>query len=73
MLHVYRRKHREPRSGHRLRKAVNALLVAGNITLPANGVPPGPLGSLAEELYDQITPEEMALKSRPRRVGAGFD
>lgn len=62
LMHVYRRKHRDPvRWNIACDKAVNAVLVAANIPLPKGGVPPGPLGSLAEELYEQITPEEMAL------------
>ena len=61
-LHVYRRKHREPRRWNiACDAAVNAVLLASNITLPKDGVPPGPLGMLAEELYEQITPEQMAL------------
>ncbi len=61
-LHCYRRKYREPeRWNVACDKAVNAVLVAANITLPKNCVTPGPLGTLAEELYEQITPEEMAL------------
>jgi predicted metal-dependent peptidase len=43
---------------------VNAVLVAANIALPDGGVPPGPLGALAEELYETVTAEEMALYSR---------
>jgi len=61
-LHCYRRKYREPKRWNiACDKAVNAVLVAANILLPKNCVPPGPLGSLAEELYEKITPEEMAL------------
>lgn len=61
-LHCYRKKYREhARWNVACDKAVNAVLVAANITLPKDGVPPGPLGSLAEELYEAITPEEMAL------------
>jgi predicted metal-dependent peptidase len=64
-LHCYRRKYREPRRWNvAADKAVNAVLVAANITLPKDGVPPGPLGMLAEELYEGITPEEMALYNR---------
>jgi predicted metal-dependent peptidase len=64
-LHCYRRKYREPeRWNVACDKAVNAVLIAANITLPANCVPPGPLGVLAEELYERITAEEMALYSR---------
>lgn len=64
-LHCYRRKYREPtRWNVACDKAVNAMLVAANITLPDNCVPPGPLGMLAEELYEQITPQEMALYNR---------
>jgi predicted metal-dependent peptidase len=64
-LHCYRRKYREPeRWNIACDKAVNAVLVAANITLPKDCVPPGPLGMLAEELYEHITPEEMALFSR---------
>src|SRR6266436_1043393 len=56
-LHCYRRKYREPRRWNvACDKAVNAVLVAANITLPKNCVPPGPLGMLAEELYEHITP-----------------
>ena len=65
LLHCYRIKYREPaRWNVACDKAVNAILVAANITLPENCVPPGPLGSLAEELYEQITPQEMALYCR---------
>lgn len=61
-LHCYRRKYREPeRWNVACDKAVNAVLVAANIVLPKDCVPPGPLGALAEELYESITPEEMAL------------
>jgi predicted metal-dependent peptidase len=61
-LHCYRCKYREPKRWNvACDKAVNAVLVAANITLPKNGVPPGPLGMLAEELYELITPAEMAL------------
>ena len=61
-LHCYRRKYREPRRWNiACDKAVNAVLLAANITLPKSGVPPGPLGSLAEELYEAITLEEMAI------------
>jgi predicted metal-dependent peptidase len=61
-LHCFRRKYREPRRWNvACDKVVNAALVAAHITLPAGGVPPGPLGSLAEELYDHITDQEMAL------------
>jgi predicted metal-dependent peptidase len=64
-LHCYRRKYREPmRWNVACDKAVNAVLLAANITLPKDGVPPGPLGMLAEELYELITPEEMALYNR---------
>lgn len=64
-LHCYRIKWREPeRWNVACDKAVNAVLVAANIELPKGCVPPGPLGSLAEELYEQITPEEMALYNR---------
>jgi predicted metal-dependent peptidase len=64
-LHCYRRKHREPeRWNIACDKAVNAVLVAANIALPDGGVPPGPLGALAEELYETVTAEEMALYSR---------
>ncbi len=64
-LHCYRRKYREPeRWNVACDKAVNAVLVAANIVLPKDCVPPGPLGSLAEELYETITPEEMALYCR---------
>ncbi len=78
LLHVYRRKYREPeRWNVACDKVVNALLVAANIPLPENLVPPGPLGSLAEELYEQITPEEMALYNRdvlePGSMGAPSD
>jgi predicted metal-dependent peptidase len=60
LLHVYRRKYREPKRWNiACDKAVNAILKASNIELPADCVPPGPLGSLAEEMYDQITAEEM--------------
>ena len=64
-LHCYRRKYREPKRWNiACDKAVNAVLVAANITLPEDCVPAGPLGMLAEELYEHITPEEMALFSR---------
>src|SRR6266576_5458593 len=64
-LHCYRRKDREPeRWNVACDKAVNAVLVAANIELPKGCVPPGPLGSLAEELYEHITPQEMALYHR---------
>jgi predicted metal-dependent peptidase len=64
-LHCYRRKYREPeRWNVACDKAVNAVLVAANLVLPKGCVPPGPLGALAEELYESITPEEMALYSR---------
>jgi predicted metal-dependent peptidase len=65
LLHCYRMKYREPRRWNiACDKAVNAILVAANIALPIGCVPPGPLGSLAEELYEQITPAEMALYRR---------
>jgi predicted metal-dependent peptidase len=55
-LHCYRRKYRDPKRWNvACDKAVNAVLVAANITLPKDCVPPGPLGALAEELYEQIT------------------
>jgi predicted metal-dependent peptidase len=61
-LHCYRRKYREPlRWNIACDKAVNGVLVAANIPLPEGGVPPGPLGVLAEELYEHITPEELAM------------
>jgi predicted metal-dependent peptidase len=64
-LHCDRRKYREPeRWNVACDKAVNAVLVAANVTLPKGCVPPGPLGTLAEELYESITPEEMALYCR---------
>jgi predicted metal-dependent peptidase len=64
-LHCYRCKYREPeRWNVACDKAVNAVLVAANITLPKGCVPPGPLGRLAEELYEQITDAEMALYRR---------
>jgi predicted metal-dependent peptidase len=64
-LHCYRRKYREPRRWNvACDKAVNAVLVAANIELPKGGVPPGPLGLLAEELYEQITDVEMLLYNR---------
>jgi predicted metal-dependent peptidase len=64
-LHCYRRKHREPeRWNVACDKAVNAVLAAANIVLPKDCVPPGPLGALAEELYEGITPQEMALYCR---------
>jgi predicted metal-dependent peptidase len=60
-MHVYRRKYREPQRWNiAADKAVNAVLLAANITLPAGCVPPAPLEKLAEELYEEITPEEMA-------------
>jgi predicted metal-dependent peptidase len=62
LLHVHRRKYREPRRWNvACDKAVNAVLAASNIELPKDCVQPGPLGALAEELYEQITDEEMAL------------
>ena len=65
LLHCYRIKCREPQRWNvACDKAVNAILVAANIALPKGCVPPGPLGSLAEELYEQITPVEMALYCR---------
>jgi predicted metal-dependent peptidase len=64
-LHCYRRKYREPKRWNvACDKAVNAVLVAANVTLPTGCVPPGPLGSLAEELYEEITDQEMVLYSR---------
>jgi predicted metal-dependent peptidase len=64
-LHCYRRKYREPKRWNvACDKAVNAVLVAANITLPKGCVPPGPPGMLAEELYEGITLEEMALYNR---------
>lgn len=64
-LHCYRRKYREPeRWNVACDKAVNAVLVASHIILPKGCVPPGPLGVLAEELYETITDQEMALYSR---------
>jgi len=64
-LHCYRRKYREPQRWNvACDKAVNAVLVSANITLPKGCVSPAPLGALAEELYEQITPEEMALYCR---------
>jgi len=71
LLHCYRCKHREPKRWNvACDKAVNAVLVAANVTLPKDGVPPGPLGALAEELYEQITEAEMALYHRDV-IGAG--
>jgi predicted metal-dependent peptidase len=65
LLHVYRRKYREPRRWNiACDKAVNAILLASNIALPAGGVPPGPLDSTAEELYEDITEAEMKLYFR---------
>jgi predicted metal-dependent peptidase len=65
LLHIFRRKHREPRRWNvACDKAVNAILIASNIELPKRGVRPGPLGELAEEMYEKITPEEMALYNR---------
>jgi predicted metal-dependent peptidase len=61
LLHCYRRKHREPKRWNiACDQVVNGVLVAANITLPDGCVPPGPLGALAEELYEHITLEEMA-------------
>lgn len=72
LMHVFRRKYREPeRWNVACDKAVNAILAASNIALPKDCVPPGPLGSLAEELYEQITPEEMKMYSRDI-LEAGF-
>jgi predicted metal-dependent peptidase len=60
LLHCYRRKYREPKRWNiACDQAVNAILAASNITLPADCVPPGPLGTLAEELYEKVTEEEM--------------
>ena len=65
LLHVYRRKYREPRRWNiACDKAVNALLVACNIALPKDCVPPGPLSATAEELYEAITAAEMELYNR---------
>lgn len=65
LMHCFRRKYREPeRWNIACDKAVNAILIASNITLPKDCVPAGPLGSLAEELYEQITDDEMKLYSR---------
>ena len=64
-LHCYRRKYREPRRWNvACDKAINAVLVAANVALPKDCVPPGPLGKTAEELYEEITDEEMALYTR---------
>jgi predicted metal-dependent peptidase len=64
-LHCYRRKYREPeRWNVACDKAVNAVLVTSHVVLPKGCVPPGPLGALAEELYETITDQEMALYSR---------
>jgi predicted metal-dependent peptidase len=64
-LHCYRRKYREPeRWNVACDKAVNAVLVASQIVLPKGCVPPGPLGALAEDLYETIPDQEMALYSR---------
>jgi predicted metal-dependent peptidase len=71
-LHVYRRKYREPKRWNiACDKAVNAVLVAANITLPKNGVPPGALETTAEELYEHITPEETAQYFDPDILEAG--
>jgi len=71
-LHCYRMKWREPRRWNvACDKAINAVLVAANIELPKGGVPPGPLGALAEELYEQITPQEMALYNCHDVLAAG--
>jgi predicted metal-dependent peptidase len=62
LLHIYRRRHREPeRWNVACDKAVNALVLAAGITLPKDCVPPAPLGALAEELYENITAGEMKL------------
>jgi len=62
LMHCFRRKYREPvRWNIACDKAVNAILEASNVPLPVNRVPGGPLGALAEELYEHITPEEMSL------------
>lgn len=62
LLHISRRKWREPRRWNiAADMVVNAVLVAANIALPKDCVPPGPLGALAEELYETITPAEMLL------------
>ena len=60
LLHVFRRKHREPKRWNiACDKVVNALILAAGIALPDDGVPPATLGDLAEELYEQVTDEEM--------------
>lgn len=65
LLHVYRCKYREPmRWNIACDKAVNAILLAANISLPKGCVAPGPLGATAEELYEQITAQEMELYKR---------
>lgn len=62
LLHVFRRKHREPKRWNiACDKADNALLEAAGIELPADCVPPATLGELAEELYEKITDEEMKM------------
>jgi len=62
LMHCYRRMHREHKRWNvACDKAVNAVLAAAGIKLPKGGVPPANLGVLAEELYEQITPEEMEL------------
>ena len=54
LLHSYRRGGRNPlRWNIACDTAVNALLDADGISLPKNGIPPGPLGKTAEELYDE--------------------
>ena len=61
LLHVTRKKHREHRRWNvACDKAVNAILAESNIELPKDCVPPGPLGELAEEMYEKITPDEMS-------------
>ena len=60
LVHVSRKKHREHRRWNiACDKAVNAILEQSNIELPKDCVPAGPLGELAEELYEKVTPGEL--------------
>jgi len=62
LLHVYRRKYREPRRWNiAVDKCVNAVLLAANVLLPKGCVPPCSLESTAEEEYEKITANEMEL------------
>jgi predicted metal-dependent peptidase len=55
LLHCFRRHHREPLLWNiACDQAVNALLNADEIQLPAGCVPPGDLNKTAEELYQEL-------------------